>query len=1203
MNGERAPALITTVLFYQSSISTVKEVLVETDKLVYLETSNRCIQIELIHLVQTQNTTEMKGFLRLSGKYKGYSAKASDTTTPTKAAEEDLFFEEHLEGTFNDDGPKGSEHDHDEGMAGKEHDDIEFKKGDYQLKVHIIECLELLPLTGAGIVDPIVFVEILGHKLHTKQKRKCNSCIFDECFTIPLPHMNQSMIEDGTIAISVLDCSSSLSSLMSNNTIGTFNTDLETVYHSPGHEAYRQWIPLFSANRSGITGKMMITLELLGPGDKPAVHDRKAELIEEKKQRKRAGAEISPSLTLVAQFPQKLCFLVVEIFRAEGIPVMDKSMFGGKMVNHIAAHVAVEFDRHERVHTDRAKLTRSHYNDVDYLTALWLPFMEPSFSNRIQLRVVEHHSVSGDEVMSTAYSTSLQLKTVKLASEGKLSHREGNAPDPTQLFWVNLYGAPVPEQSSGGEAKKVQMNLYPDSASAYRGRLLVRLRIDENKPNAKGKKRGPEVLTLPITPAYLQAQHGGDLKGDGAESSDGSWSNLSPFSSQKSSVKSPSSSPTPHSKHHHHTFSGSFHLGSHSSHGPGVAVTSSPPPPVLHHPAEHSDKAVVRASMNPLVSTAPTQLLGLPMPKTGRFVLKALVFAGQAFPQGNFIKSKRFSVELRLMHRRLLTPEARMEDGYVMWTEAVQLQDTFELPEDPAMMPDLFLYVLDKELQPLCYKKFPLCNLLARPEDKQFNTPADWVILKIDKSFSATPHDIFPGAVLLKLGFGREELAKQNVWATRIKTTCAVFQVNIHIYQGRGLPPSDSNGLLDPYMLVRLGSHKIKTKIHKKTRDPQFMETLSFHMKLPLDDDLKPQLFLELWDQDLGGDDFVGLLKLDLALADKRTVNTDKRTMRLKEPEWYALRSKLGADLMGQILLGYEILTVDPHHSQSSYVTSDPKLIPSPDLHPPCTAWRLDMTVLGLRDLEPAGMLPCSKPYMTVLFHGAELRKMPPSKRPTPTNPNFLCRFEETLMLPENLLFAPTLGISAKDRKIRGMSGAVLGSCSIPLDSKMLQQRLHLGGSTDTAMAALASIPQRRMHFRSGNPYLSQEDLISSQIVLNDSLTTSADDQCRWEDGPDAASSLSDAEQRAAMDALIASSLEALHAANKDDLPDYLQHRLSLPSELEQVMLVPPFERYPLTTGSVASTVENAMDTAFCQVLFHKRYFIYVAMASLELTL
>eukprot|EP01032_Pedospumella_encystans_P021181 gene21181-24041_t len=796
-----------------------------------------------------------KSFLRLSGKYRGYSSKASDATSPTKAAEEDLFFEEHLAEPFNDEVEKGSEHDaKEEGNTFKDHDDVEFKNGDYQLKVHIIECLELLPLSGAGIVDPIVFVEILGHKLHTKQKKKCNSCIFDECFTIPLPHMNQSMIEDGTIAISVLDCSSSLSSLMSNNTIGTFNTDLEAVYQSPNHEAYRQWIPLFSANRPGITGKMMITLELLGPGDKPAVHDRKAELIEEKKKRKRAGPEISPSLTLVAQFPQKLSFLVVEIFRAEGIPVMDKSMFGGKMVNHIAAHVAVEFDRHERVHTDRAKLTRSHYNDVDYLTALWLPFMEPSFSNRIQLRVVEHHSVSGDEVMSTAYSNSLQLKTVKLASEGKLSHREGNTPDPTQLFWVNLYGAPVPEQSSGAEAKKVQMNLYPDSASAYRGRLLVRLRIDENKPNAKGKKRGPEVLTVPITSTYLQAQPGGEQgKGNGSESSDGSWSNINPVSSQKSGVKSPSTSPTPQTKHHH-TFSGSFRLGSSHSHSPGslIPVTSSPPPPVLHHPAVPADKtAVVRASMNPLTSTAPTQLLGLPMPKTGRFVLKALVFAGQAFPQGTFIKSKRFTVELRLLHRRLLTPEGRMEDGYLMWNEAVLLQDTFELPEDPTMMPDLFLYVLDKELHPLCYKKFPLGDLLARPESKQFNTPADWVILKIDKTFSSTPHDIFPGAVLLKLGFGREEVANQNVWATRIKTTCAVFQVNIHIYQGRGLPPSDSNGLLDPYMLVRLGTHKIKTKIHKKTRDPQFMETLSFHMKLPLDDDLKPQLFLELWDQDM----------------------------------------------------------------------------------------------------------------------------------------------------------------------------------------------------------------------------------------------------------------------------------------------------------------------------------------------------------------
>lgn len=966
--------------------------------------------------------------------------------------------------------------------------------------------------------------------------------------------MSKPKIEDGTIVISVLDCSSKLTSMMKKNVIGAFNTDLETVYQSPGHELYRQWIPLFSASRAGLTGKMMITLELLGPGDKPQVHDRKAEILLEKKQRKKEGAVISSLLSAMPQFAQRLCFLVVEIYKAEGVPILDKSMFGGKLSNHISAYVNVEFDRHEKVRTDSAKLVRSHLNDADYMTALWLPYMDPSFSNRIQLRVVEHHSISSDCVMASAASPALHLRLVKLGMEGKLAHSEGaSVTDPTQLFWVNLYGAPVPEVSMGAESRKDDMNMYPDTASAYRGRLLVRLRIDENKPNKKGKSKGPEVLKVGITEEYLRANHS-----ETDISSLSSWFSVSPVSTKGEGVSES-----------HKSASGSSGCGS-------IHVSSAPPLPVLHSAGGCADTTALKAGMNSSSLKVPTQLLGLSMPKTSRYVLKALIYAGQSFPQGAFLKSKRFSVELRLMHRRLLTPVARLEDNYLLWSEPVLLKEVFDLPDDPSMMPDLFMYILNKEQEPLCFKRFPLVNFLSRPESEQFSARPDWVIPKIDKTISATPHDIFPGAVLMKIGFGREEVANKSVWKTNISTQCTLCQVNLHIYQGRGLPPSDSTGLLDPYVLVRVGTSIIKTKIHKKTRDPQFMETLSFHMKLPVDDNLKPQLFLEIYDEDMAGDDFVGLVKLDLALADHRAVPEKGAATRakLREPEWYSLRSKVGADLMGQLLVGCEVISLGGDGAQSASIfSSETKLIPSPSLMPECGPWRLEMTLLGLRDIEPAGMIPVYKPYATIGLNGTQLRKLPPSKKPTPTDPNFLCRFEERVMLPENVLFAPCINVCAKDRKMSGMTSTIIGSVSIPLDHKMSPK-------ADCSRIAALQCSQ----FRSGNPFISQEALINAQMLANDSAQTRPEDACRWEDGGAAESS---AWRELLPDKVLARAVRATQQVNKNDLADYIVDRLLLDCELENALAAPPFERYALTTGSVASGVDNAFDTTFCQVIIY----------------
>ena len=66
--------------------------------------------------------------------------------------------------------------------------------------------------------------------------------------------------------------------------------------------------------------------------------------------------------------------------------------------------------------------------------------------------------------------------------------------------------------------------------------------------------------------------------------------------------------------------------------------------------------------------------------------------------------------------------------------------------------------------------------------------------------------NIFEGELLLRIGFGKavDYLTgnKKADWQSELKLAGAKkqFEVRVHIYQGKNLPISDSNGLCDPFI-------------------------------------------------------------------------------------------------------------------------------------------------------------------------------------------------------------------------------------------------------------------------------------------------------------------------------------------------------------------------------------------------------------------
>lgn len=85
---------------------------------------------------------------------------------------------------------------------------------------------------------------------------------------------------------------------------------------------------------------------------------------------------------------------------------------------------------------------------------------------------------------------------------------------------------------------------------------------------------------------------------------------------------------------------------------------------------------------------------------------------------------------------------------------------------------------------------------------------------------------------------------------------------SLQVVCARGLRAADSNGLSDPYTVVRLGARSEQTRVVPESLDPDWNEAFVFSA-----DDIEagimetgPRLLFEVWDSDIGvvADDFLG---------------------------------------------------------------------------------------------------------------------------------------------------------------------------------------------------------------------------------------------------------------------------------------------------------------------------------------------------------
>ncbi|CAK7344835.1 unnamed protein product [Dovyalis caffra] len=187
----------------------------------------------------------------------------------------------------------------------------------------------------------------------------------------------------------------------------------------------------------------------------------------------------------------------------------------------------------------------------------------------------------------------------------------------------------------------------------------------------------------------------------------------------------------------------------------------------------------------------------------------------------------------------------------------------------------------------------------------------------------------------------------------------------VSVVKARDLPVMDVSGSLDPYVEVKLGNYKGRTKYLEKNQNPVWKQIFAFS-KERLQSNL---LEVTVKDKDFAKDDFVGRVFFDLSEVPLR-VPPDSPLA----PQWYRLEDKKGFKTKGEIMLAVwmgtqadesfpEAWHSDAHDiSQVNLANTRSKVYFSPKLY------YLRVQVIEAQDLVPSDKSRMPEAYVKVLL-------------------------------------------------------------------------------------------------------------------------------------------------------------------------------------------------------------------------------------------
>ena len=308
-----------------------------------------------------------------------------------------------------------------------------------------------LKMEKIDTVDPIVEVSCFDRKKFTTCKEDIGyntSVIWSEHIFFEPKNLTERQIQNGKLRIRVLD-----QQMFKNVVIGSYDFDLSYIYFREKHAIFTQWIGISNPSSKDFTelsGYLKVSASVLGSGDEqiPLPEDSGIDRTDKE------VVMVPPHISI--NYYQ----LKFRIIKAEYLPQMDN--FGTwdafVKINYLG----------KTIQTNVVKQTN---NQVYWAQELWIPVQTPLVSSRIVLTMYDEDVTTNETVGSMSFQIHEIIKKAKTTKT-------------SPWYWKDIYGAALGVTGKHTE----EMNLIPEIASTWRGRVLMQVAIEKSdKPEMKVK--------------------------------------------------------------------------------------------------------------------------------------------------------------------------------------------------------------------------------------------------------------------------------------------------------------------------------------------------------------------------------------------------------------------------------------------------------------------------------------------------------------------------------------------------------------------------------------------------------------------------------------------------------------------------------------------------------------------------------------------
>lgn len=294
---------------------------------------------------------------------------------------------------------------------------------------------------------------------------------------------------------------------------------------------------------------------------------------------------------------------------------------------------------------------------------------------------------------------------------------------------------------------------------------------------------------------------------------------------------------------------------------------------------------------------------------------------------------------------------------------------------------------------------------------------------------------------------GPNSLDKQPLWTKKMARRPTNVKIRAYIFQCQDLPAADEEGTSDPLVSCfssiqeedDVSKIKCETDVIMENCDPMFYEVVELSVDTIKNEDYPPFLF-DVYDLDQNifskSRDYIGraIVNVDKESDDPNcfevTEENDKENLKPPVPKWYPIRYSQDSPVAGKILMSFIECRDDdfkwktPLEDVRMMGLNDDSAIVRFD------EYRVELNVLGLRDLVSPGLLPVKKAYIDFLLKSMvppmaahALDKISTTPKATGENPtiNTVVSFE--IPMPKDPLFAPSMSCRVYDKVFKGLSG------------------------------------------------------------------------------------------------------------------------------------------------------------------------------------